>query len=84
MGLCIFFLNKQDGNKHTQFHSKLRFIFLLESTQKLFHAMERLSLMSISVDVVLRPQPEASHCTPLNATLAEEDVPWPSSAPLQV
>lgn len=67
-GLCIFFLNKQDGNRDTQFHSELEFIFLLDPIQKL-----RLPLISVPVDVVLRPQSEASRCTPFNAMLTEED-----------
>lgn len=84
MGLCIFLSNKQDGNKDNQFHSELKFIFLLDSIQKLFHAMERLTLISVPVDAVLRPQPEAFHCTPLNAKPSEVNVAWPPSAPLQV
>lgn len=84
MGLCIFLSNKQDGNKGNQFHSELKFIFLLDLVQKLFHAMERLPLISVPVDVVFRPQPEASHCTALKANPSEVNVAWPSSAPLQV
>lgn len=68
-GLCIFFLNKQDGNRDTQFHSEIKFIFLLDPIQKL-----RLPLISVPVDVVLRPQPEASCCTPFSAVLTEEDI----------